>query len=158
MWNWKQYYTLALRICILPCLYLHHLSTSDLPFLLPAGPWLPAILLRCHSPCISTSYRLQRGNRKLFSCNQLQNKPHQSATRIESYSKTLYKREKKWFFYLSLYKERKETLLQFALLQGQRGSSGARVCSSLLCQPQDGLRHLLVEAVPGQHKRKGRTA
>lgn len=83
----KKYYTLALQICILLCLYLHHLSTSGLPFLLLAGPWLPAILLRYHSLCISTSYQLQRGHRKLFSCNQLQSKPHQRATTIENYSK-----------------------------------------------------------------------
>lgn len=87
IWNWKQYCTLALQICILLCLYLHHLSTNDLLFLLLAGPWLPAILLRYHSLCISTSYRLQRGHRKLFYCNQLQNKPRQSATGIGSYSK-----------------------------------------------------------------------
>lgn len=127
----KKYYTLALQICILLCLYLHHLSTSDLPFLLLADPWLPAILLHYHSLCISTSYRLQRGYKKLFSCNQLQNKPHQSATRIESYSKRqIYqlqqdltqKGEEKSNFYLSLYKEQKEILLQFALLQGQHVS------------------------------------
>lgn len=56
----EQYCTLALQICILPCLYLHHLSTSFPLFLLLVGPWPPEALLHCHSQCTSVNCQLQK--------------------------------------------------------------------------------------------------
>lgn len=59
----KQCCTLVLQICILQCLYLHHQSTSFPLFLLLGGPWLPEVLLHCHSQYTSVSCQLQKSQR-----------------------------------------------------------------------------------------------